>query len=48
MSDENNGSVEPLFFRVWNNQNGPRPHFRPAFYKYVPEIEERIRRMLEK
>ncbi|MBU3904766.1 MAG: hypothetical protein KJ906_01290 [Nanoarchaeota archaeon] len=24
------------------------PHFRPAFYKYAPEIGERIRKMLEK
>ena len=37
-----------IFLEFGTIKMSPRPHFRPAFYKYAPEIEERIRRVLEK
>ena len=37
-----------VFLEYGTIKMSPRPHFRPAFYTYAPEIEERIRQALEK
>ena len=36
-----------IFLEFGTIKMSPRPHFRPAFYKYAPEIGERIRRNIE-
>ena len=37
-----------IFLEFGTIKMSSRPHFRSAFYKYAPKIEERIRRRLEK
>ena len=37
-----------IFLEFGTIKMSPRPHFRPAFYKYAPEIAERIRQKIEK